>query len=169
MKHSLLFAAFGLSLGLTSTGLAQFPGPFGNFNRQNPGTSNTRQYNSSTQVGSATISSDPETGRIIVITDEETSEHIAQVITNLDIPKPQVLIKVVFLEVTYNNGLDRDRRGLQEPDRRRWFQPGLGFRCERLWRVGTDQPDDEPQRPGAADLRVRQHPARRRLLPGDRK
>lgn len=106
MKHSLLFAAFGLSLGLPSTGLAQFPGPFGNFNRQNPGTSNTRQYNSSTQVGSATISSDPETGRIIVITDEETSEHIAQVITNLDIPKPQVLIKVVFLEVTYNNGLD---------------------------------------------------------------
>jgi general secretion pathway protein D len=66
----------------------------------------TRQYNNSTQVGSATISSDPETGRIIVITDEETSVHISQVISNLDIPKPQVLIKVVFLEVTYNNSYD---------------------------------------------------------------
>ena len=32
--------------------------------------------------------------------------HISQVISNLDIPKPQVLIKVVFLEVTYNNGFD---------------------------------------------------------------
>lgn len=107
MKHSILLLALGSSLALTLPALAQFPGGgFGNFNRQNTSSSSTRQYNNSTQVGSATISSDPESGRIIVITDEETSEHIAQVITNLDIPKPQVLIKVVFLEVTYNNALD---------------------------------------------------------------
>lgn len=59
-----------------------------------------------TSIGEAMISSDPETRRIIVITDDATAEHISQVITNLDKPKPQVLIKVVFLEVTYKNSLD---------------------------------------------------------------
>jgi general secretion pathway protein D len=43
---------------------------------------------------------------LIVITDDETSQYVSQVITNLDRPKPQVLIKVVFLEVTYKNFLD---------------------------------------------------------------
>jgi len=57
-------------------------------------------------VGDAMISVDPETRRLIVITDDETSQYVSQVITNLDRPKPQVLIKVVFLEVTYNNGSD---------------------------------------------------------------
>ncbi|MDB6057960.1 MAG: Type secretion system protein [Verrucomicrobiales bacterium] len=57
-------------------------------------------------IGDAVITSDPETRRLIVITDEETHEHISQVISNLDRPKPQVLIKVVFAEVTYNNALD---------------------------------------------------------------
>lgn len=52
------------------------------------------------------VTSDPETRRLIVITDEETSQYISQVITNLDRPKSQVLIKVVFLEVTYRNTLD---------------------------------------------------------------
>lgn len=52
------------------------------------------------------ISVDPESRKLIVITDEDTSQYISQVITNLDRPKPQVLIKVVFLEVTYNNSSD---------------------------------------------------------------
>ncbi len=113
MRSNQLFLALAIGLGVAVTASAQFPGGggFGGFgggqNRQgNTSSSSTRQYNNSTQVGSATISSDPETGRIIVITDEETSVHISQVISNLDIPKPQVLIKVVFLEVTYNNGYD---------------------------------------------------------------
>lgn len=113
MQRNSLLLAVALSLGLIASASAQFPGGFGGFggfgqqNRQgNSGASGSRQYNNSTQVGNATISSDPETGRIIVITDEETSEHISQVISNLDIPKPQVLIKVVFLEVTHNNALD---------------------------------------------------------------
>jgi general secretion pathway protein D len=110
MHSKQLFLGLGLGLAFTFTAVAQFPGGFGGFggqNRQgNTGASGTRQYNNSTQVGSATISSDPETGRIIVITDDETSVHISQVISNLDIPKPQVLIKVVFLEVTYNNSSD---------------------------------------------------------------
>ena len=65
-----------------------------------------REYNNSTMVGEAMISSDPETRKLIVITDDETNLHISQVITNLDRPKPQVLIKVVFLEVTRRDGSD---------------------------------------------------------------
>ncbi|MBM3846963.1 MAG: hypothetical protein FJ405_11850 [Verrucomicrobia bacterium] len=65
-----------------------------------------RMYPGNGQVGEALISSDPESRRLIVITDDETSQYISQVITNLDRPKPQVLIKVVFLEVTHNDGSD---------------------------------------------------------------
>ncbi len=49
---------------------------------------------------------DPETRRLIIITDEETNFHISQVVTNLDVPKPQVLIKVVFVEVSHTDGFD---------------------------------------------------------------
>jgi len=52
------------------------------------------------------VTADPETRRLIVITDDETSEFVSQVITNLDRPKPQVLIKVVFVEVSYRHALD---------------------------------------------------------------
>jgi general secretion pathway protein D len=38
--------------------------------------------------------------------DKDTTEAVSQVISNLNRPKPQVLIKVVFLEVTYNKGVD---------------------------------------------------------------
>ena len=38
--------------------------------------------------------------------DEETAAYVSQVVTNLDRPAPQVLIKVVFLEVTYRDGSD---------------------------------------------------------------
>ena len=69
-------------------------------------TSGTRDYPNSTMIGDAVITADPETRRLIVITDEATHENISQVISNLDRPKPQVLIKVVFAEVTYNNSLD---------------------------------------------------------------
>jgi type II secretory pathway component GspD/PulD (secretin) len=57
-------------------------------------------------VGAATFSNDPETRKLIVVTDEDTASQIRQVIANLDRPVPQVLIKVVFLEVTYRKGLD---------------------------------------------------------------
>jgi general secretion pathway protein D len=111
MQSKQLLLALTAGLGVALSASAQFPGGFGGFgggqNRQNTAsTASTRQYNNSTTVGSATISSDPTTGRIIVITDEETEVNISQVISNLDIPKPQVLIKVVFLEVTYNNSFD---------------------------------------------------------------
>jgi len=66
----------------------------------------SRQYAPSGTVGEAIVTADPESRRIIVITDEETSQYVSQVITNLDRPKPQVLIKVVFVEVSYRNALD---------------------------------------------------------------
>ncbi|MEI7732094.1 MAG: hypothetical protein WCO56_21145 [Verrucomicrobiota bacterium] len=81
----------------------------GGLNRSSGGSSSsgsTRQYYNNSMVGDAMISSDPETRRIIVITDEDTSQFVSQVITNLDRPKPQVLIKVVFLEVTHNDSSD---------------------------------------------------------------
>ncbi|NBQ26150.1 MAG: hypothetical protein EBU26_18200, partial [Verrucomicrobia bacterium] len=57
-------------------------------------------------VGDALIEVDPETRSVIVITDEETNLQIDQVLKNLDRPKPQVLIKVVFMEVTHRDDLD---------------------------------------------------------------
>jgi len=66
----------------------------------------TRQYSNSTMVGDAMISSDLDSRRLIVITDEETNENIKQVIADLDRPKPQVLINVVFLQVTHNKDVD---------------------------------------------------------------
>ena len=49
---------------------------------------------------------DPETRSLVIVTDEDTHKELAKVIQNLDKPKPQVLIKVVFLEVTYNKDSD---------------------------------------------------------------
>ena len=66
----------------------------------------TRQYLNNTQIGDALIEVDPETRSVIVITDEETNLQIDQVLKNLDRPKPQVLIKVVFMEVTHRDDLD---------------------------------------------------------------
>jgi len=76
-------------------------------NRNNYSSSSSGgQYNNNGTVGSAVISVDPDTHNIIVIADEQTAEQIKQVINNLDLPKPQVLIKVVFLEVQHNNSSD---------------------------------------------------------------
>ena len=74
--------------------------------RTGAGGTGTRQYYGNGMVGEATITSDPESRRLIVITDEETGQYVSQVVTNLDARKAQVLIKVIFLEVTYNDGSD---------------------------------------------------------------
>jgi general secretion pathway protein D len=58
------------------------------------------------QVGSANFYVDPDTHTVFVTADDATAAYVSQVISNLDRPKPQVLIKVVFLQVTYNNGYD---------------------------------------------------------------
>jgi general secretion pathway protein D len=66
----------------------------------------SRDYPNNTLPGDATFSYDPETHSLIVMTDDSTFSNISQVVSNLDQPKPQVLIKVVFLEVTHNDSLD---------------------------------------------------------------
>ena len=70
----------------------------------NRSSSASGQYNLNGTVGSALISVDPQTHNIMVITDSKTSMQISNVIAGLDAPKPQVLIKVVFVEVQRNNG-----------------------------------------------------------------
>ena len=109
----LFILAFSLLAAISAH--AQFgPGGFGgggvggggagaNANRSR---STTRTYPANGAVGDAVISIDPETRSLIVIADEKTRQYISQVVSNLDRPKPQVLIKVVFLEVTHNNTLD---------------------------------------------------------------
>lgn len=79
----------------------------GGFNRgTTTGTSSSGQYNNNGTVGNAIIYADPNTHNIIVIADRQTQEQIQRVIQNMDAPEPQVLIKVVFLEVQHNNSSD---------------------------------------------------------------
>jgi general secretion pathway protein D len=66
----------------------------------------SRTYPGRGDVGDAVISIDPETRSLIVIADEKTRQYISQVVSNLDRPKPQVLIKVVFVELDHNNSSD---------------------------------------------------------------
>jgi general secretion pathway protein D len=65
-----------------------------------------RTYPNNATIGDAYFSIDPETRRVVYIADEATAQYIAQVLTNLDRPKPQVLIKVVFVQVTHNGAMD---------------------------------------------------------------
>ncbi len=89
-------------------GGAGFGGQFGGFG--GAGGANSRNsgsgYNFNGSVGSALISVDPQTHNIVVITDAQTSLQISNVIANLDSPKPQVLINVVFMEVTHTDGFE---------------------------------------------------------------
>ena len=78
-------------------------GGFGGGNNRNGSSSSSGQYNNNGTVGNAIISVDPVTHNLIVIADKETSEQIRRVVQSLDAPEPQVLIKVVFLEVQHNN------------------------------------------------------------------
>ena len=69
-------------------------------------TSGTRSYQNATLMGDAVISSDVDTRRLIVVTDAATNENIKAIIASLDKPKPQVLINVVFMQVTHDNTFD---------------------------------------------------------------
>lgn len=55
--------------------------------------------------GDALFKYDTETGTLIVITDEKTNAEIKKVVEAMDKPIPQVLIKVLFLEVTHTKDL----------------------------------------------------------------
>lgn len=79
---------------------------FGGFGGASSTSQQEQQYTPNGQVGNATFSVDPDTGNLIVMGDKDTLASIAKVVADLDRPKPQVLIKVVFLEVQHNNALD---------------------------------------------------------------
>jgi general secretion pathway protein D len=83
----------------------------GGFSGGSGGQMGNRQYPNATQVGDAMITSDLETRRLIVVTDDETNENIKTVIAQLDKPKPQVLINVVFVQVSHDNDLDLGAEG----------------------------------------------------------
>ncbi len=103
-------AVFGLGLGLLAAGSAWGQG-FGVGGGTTGRSRSTTTYPSSTEMGGASVSYDQETRKLIVITDDETAQNISQVVTNLNRPAPQVLINVVFLEVTHRKGLDFGVRG----------------------------------------------------------
>lgn len=101
-----LTCALAAHLVAQNRGRTQGSGVGGGF-----GSAGTRQYLPNTMLGDAVVEIDPETRSLIIITDDKTNDAIKQVVTTLDRPKPQVLIKVVFLEVTHRKGLDLGAEG----------------------------------------------------------
>ena len=89
------------------------------------GSSTARQYPNNTTIGDAYFSIDPETRRVVFIADEATARSIGQVLTNLDRPKPQVLIKVVFLEVQRDDASDIGIEGYYSKDIGNRWNSGL--------------------------------------------
>lgn len=92
--------------GTTGTGARGITRPAGSTGSSRSSAGTGRQYRSNTELGDAVIQIDPETRSLVIVTDEDTHNELLKVIKNLDKPKPQVLIKVVFIEVTYNKGSD---------------------------------------------------------------
>ena len=106
-RTKLLVGIVALTVGAALPALAQpFGGLFGGAATQNRPASASTTYNPAGNVGNATVMVDPDTHNLIIDADEETTKAMMEVIKNLDHPQPQVLIKVVFLEVTHNDSLD---------------------------------------------------------------
>ncbi len=106
MKCLAVIMAMGLGV---STGVQAQPffGGFGNFGGgQNRTTGSSTSYNSAGTIGNASVTADTDTRNIIIDADADTTKALVEVIKNLDHPQPQVLIKVVFIEVTHNNSED---------------------------------------------------------------
>ncbi len=74
--------------------------------------STQRTYYNQGTIGEAVIEADRDSRSIIVISDEYSNEHIKEIIESLDRPIQQVLIKVVFAEVTYRDDLDVGVEGM---------------------------------------------------------
>ena len=117
-RSGLVLAAAGVLAAATVRGQPG-PGGFGGFGgfgggnntAQRSTSSRSTTYPSSTDIGQARITYDPETRSIIVVADEATAAHITNVVAQLDRPTPQVLIKCVFMEATYTKGSDIGVKG----------------------------------------------------------
>jgi general secretion pathway protein D len=100
-----------LALGICATAVTYaqpfpfFGGGFGGGQNQNRSTASAT-YNPSGSVGNASVMAEPDSHDIIISADQATTAALKEIIKNLDRPQPQVLIKVVFLEVTHNNSSD---------------------------------------------------------------
>jgi general secretion pathway protein D len=91
-------------------------GGFGGFGGGGAGaSSSTSSYPPSTQIGTVTPSYDAETHSIIWLSDDKTADSVSNLVKGLDRPKPQALIKVVFLQVTHDNALDFGVEGSYNP------------------------------------------------------
>jgi general secretion pathway protein D len=91
-------------------------GGFGGFgggagNRGFGGASSSSQYNNNGTVGTASITVDPNTHNLVIVADADTMEQIRKVVASLDVPTPQVLIKVAFVEVQDSKALDLGVQG----------------------------------------------------------
>lgn len=104
-----LCAALGVHAQQRGGGFGGFGGGGGGFGGGFGGggnrSSQQQQYTPNGQVGNATVSIDGQ-GNLVVIGDDATIEEIQRTVARMDQPIPQVLIKVVFLEVQHNNSLD---------------------------------------------------------------
>lgn len=90
-------------------------GGFGGFGGAGASGTSTASYTPSTQMGTVTPSYDAETHSIIWLSDDRTADSVSNLVKGLDRPKPQALIKVVFLEVTHDNALDFGVEGSYGP------------------------------------------------------
>jgi general secretion pathway protein D len=106
MALSLLCAALPLTAQTRSGGSGSGRSSGGGGYGGSSGSTQTAERPPNGQVGSANFYVDPDTRRAYVIADPETAGYISNMMATLDRPKPQVLIKVVFLQVTYNDGYD---------------------------------------------------------------
>ena len=96
--------ALALGAAVQTQAQPNFGALFGqNQNRQ---ASSSTSYNPAGSVGNAQISVDPDTHNLIINADDATTKTLLEVVKRVDRPQPQVLIKVVFLEVTHNNSTD---------------------------------------------------------------
>lgn len=68
--------------------------------------STSNRSEESSGLGEAHFEIDEKTQSLIVTTDDETNEKIKLLLEDLDRPIPQVLIKVLFLEVTHTDDLN---------------------------------------------------------------
>ena len=108
-----------------------------------------RQYNNSTMVGEALVTSDLETRRLIIVTDEETNENIRTIVESLDRPKPQVLINVVFVQVTHDKGLDLGAEITKAGSIRINDEPGGRAPDQTMTRFGLAEAANDPTQFGA--------------------
>jgi general secretion pathway protein D len=137
MKHlsKLLYISITLCLLAASVNeaVAQFRGV--GQTRTTSGTQNQRYYSTNGMIGEAIIEADHDSRSLIVITDDETNEHIMNIIKQLDRPVQQVLIKVVFLELTYRDDYDFGMEGsidfkANSSSRSNLFQTAYGVAAE---------------------------------------